>query len=95
MTAITDNFLDRKRQYACKDPYKIALLQCMGAVITSKNAADPQNVVFVLEHEHIAVLVDAIHNGTVGQHLKEGADKFAQYHREIMGYIRDVRNNRG
>lgn len=95
MTNISNNFLSNARQYACKDPYKVALLLCMGAKVIRKDAKDPQNIVFVLEHDNIAVFVEAIHSGAAGQYLKEGADKYAQYHKDIMGYIRDVRTNRG
>ena len=95
MKETSNNFLNNARQYACKDPYKIALLQCMGAKIIKRDATDPRNVVFLLEHENIAAFVDAIHSGTTGQYLKEDAEKYAEYHKDIMGYIRDVRTNRG
>lgn len=95
MKETSNNFLSNNKQYACKDPYKVCLLRCMGAKIISRDATDPQNIVFVLEHNDIAAWVDAIHTGTVGQYLKEGANKYMEYHKEIMGYIRDVRTNRG
>ena len=92
---IKSNFLQNKRQYACKDPYKVCLLQCMGAIVVKRDASDPRNIVFILEHDNIAGFVDAIHSGTAGQYLKEDAASYAKYHQEIMDYIRDVRTNRG
>jgi hypothetical protein len=84
-----NNFVDTTR-YKTKDPYKVALLRCMGAKVIERVADDPKNIVFTLEHEDILKLVNDIHSGQL-----HDLSKFIEYHKQEMGFIRDIRQNRG
>lgn len=88
-------------KYAIRDPRKVALLQYMGAKVVERKAEDPENIIFILEHEKIVDMVNAIHTGQPHKYLNEmqASDfekikTFSDYHREIMSYIRDIRRNR-
>ena len=83
------NFFAENKRYRTKDPYKVVLLMCLGAKVVERNIDDPSNIVFTLEHEQIAGLVNKIHSGEL-----EDLMKYTEYHKQIMGFIRDVRMNR-
>ena len=88
MTTQNNFFADNKR-YRTKDPYKVVLLMCLGAKVVERNIDDPNNIVFTLEHEKIADFVNQIHSGELQDLMR-----YTEYHKQIMGFIRDVRMNR-
>lgn len=96
-----NNFSDDGTQYSIKDPHKVALLCFMGAEIIDRDTSDSNNIIFTLSHDKMPQLVSAIHSGQPYKYLPEtDADDFtkiktyAQHHKEIMDFIRDVRMNR-
>ena len=81
--------------YKTKDPYKVALLLCLGAEIESRETDDPENIVFTLKRENIREIVDAIHSGELGKYGEYAhLLKFSEHHKEIMRFIREIRLNR-
>ncbi|HEC88464.1 MAG TPA: hypothetical protein ENI52_04015 [Thermoplasmata archaeon] len=89
-----NNISIKGKKYSLKDPYKIAMLQCLGAKIVQRDISDPFNIVFTLEHENIEELVQAIHNGDLGKYGDNvRIDKYTEYHKRLMSYIREVKLN--
>ena len=96
-----NNFSEENTRYSTKDPYKVALLLSMGATIVERDPTDSNNIIFTLEHERIVDFVNAIHGGNAhlflqGEEAKEfeKLKSYAEHHKDIMGYIRDMRMNR-
>lgn len=84
----------KENQYATKDPYMAALMQCLGAKIVERIADDPKNIVAILEHENIHAMRDAIYSGDYEDFPEiANLEKFKQYHKAFMDYIRDARTN--
>lgn len=81
------NFSD-KYHYSTTDPYKTAMLRCMGAKVVKRDATDPKHIIFILKHEEMVKLVTDIHNGEPQELVK-----YMEYFKQEMGFIRDARNN--
>jgi len=85
-----------ENQYATKDPYMVALMRCLGAKIVKRIADDPKNIIAILEHDNIQAMHDAIYAGDYTEFPEiANLEKFKQFHKEFMDYIRDIRTNRG
>lgn len=92
--AVHYNFSDDKKEYSIKDPYNVAILQCLGVEIIKRDASDPRNIVFTLRHDKIVEYVNAIYDGDLGKYAEIlRLDKFVEYHKAIMKYIREIKFN--
>jgi len=84
----------KENQYATKDPYMVALMRCLGAKIVKRIADDPKNIIAILEHDNIQAMHDAIYAGDYTEFPEIAKlEKFKQFHKEFMDYIRDIRTN--
>lgn len=85
-----DKFSENKVRYSITDPYKVAMLLCLGAEIVERNTENPNSIIFTLEHEKMDELVNMIHSG-------EPSDltQYAKHLKDIRDYIKDVKCNIG
>jgi hypothetical protein len=87
-------FSPDRTEYRCKDPYKVAILRCMGAELLKTIVENPRSVVFVLKYpyksetDNLVRMVTDVHSGKPLELVQMG-----KYHQEAMDFIRAQRNN--
>jgi glutaredoxin len=93
------NFSDDGQRYATRDPYIAALLCCMGAKIAEHDASDPENVIFILQHEDMVKLRKESRSPELAtydvtkQKMIEILQAYISQHKELMGLVRENRLN--